>query len=187
MASNKRHKATGVFVVVCIVTLGGGIWWVMKTNNSPAIGHIQAVKTIAMQSAQTDDIPQTFSGTYIDLSYPPSYHIVPMQLTGNRLEAIELAGKKHQQLIISISLAPSSLGEDSSVRLRRLSPSIYKEESWHLGDDTGLVFTNISSGFEKTAFVIHKNYEAAITFSDPLGQDQANDFDAITHNITWHE
>lgn len=184
--SSSRKKT--IIVVVILLLVGIAIWWAIKIVSEPAVGNVQMGIPGPEKNPQVDNLPdQTFKGEYFSFTYPGTYRKLPLKLTGDRLEAVNLIGIDSPRKELSVSVAPGAITDNSAISFRRLDKTLYTEESMTLGNDQSLLFTKRKEGFEKAAFVPHNNLVVSIVLTDSGDRDLGSDFEQVISSFAWKD
>jgi hypothetical protein len=165
------------------VLLGGGILFLLAivmighSLSSPAEGSIKDSAPVSSAPAKAPGQVRT-DGKYISFVHRDDIKQVPAdQPGGNELEVFNLVRKPwpYWYLNIGISRLPSgNIADDGSYNMRALNPGRYKLEHWSLNSTNVAVFSDLSGGYSKAAFVSHgdKLLTAAISSDDAAKVDQ---------------
>ena len=188
-----------IFFILCII--GAGIYYYLSHLHDGSITADQKQKAIEAllgrrpvltQPAQKTTWTQ-YRGQYFSVAYPPAAtiytHAVSSPSAG-LLEILQFQSKEAPRYFFTIQVIPRnsihSLGDLPGVRMRSLSPDIYKEKNDAIAGQSAMTFLKEDDqNVEKTAFIYSqgREYSLAITGVSP---QILNIFTTIAGNFVLH-
>ena len=158
-------KRTVTKNVLLLALIGGGFGAACIALLRFADGPSKASTTKVMAGVigtptPTPDTTAQVQGQYAGFSYPGYFDAVSQSKTdSNALEQFSIADKADYRVSIQASVRPLPVGglnEDSSYRLRSISPAAYKQSDVLAGQDRAVLMAKVDTT-EQTLFVPHAN------------------------------
>ncbi len=173
--SKGRRKIVLFLLLVGIFSVGAYYIWYMVQK--PSIGTIKPGTLPAEpESFAQNSEKKLYKGKYITFSYPGSYseksHDVPKD--GPVKEKIIFSGDESQgkRMAIMVEERPEkNLDASPSFQMRVKDPKRYEKEIRETGNDTKVIFTKNSQGFEMTAFFMKRNLLVSVSVTSSIHLD----------------
>ncbi len=189
--SHWGHYVSLVFFILLV----GAVWAVYKFAQQPAEGTIRAGASEAKVVGVVDDVPATFTGTYISFMYGNKYVLKSDELSTGTADVIlerayltEISSFSKKINLTVRSLPSQNLADDPDYLLRENTPRRYKKETFSLGKNSGVFFLPADdSQFEKTFFMLNNDKIATLVITAPGAVDNLlnAEADAMAKSLTW--
>jgi len=188
MKLRKRPPKVLIIVVVILLVPAIGGWLAWRTLNGPTAAPVSQPSSAA--ATESTPVTHSLTGHYFAVRYPSEFTTVN-EITSqdpNSLEQYRLGATAHgvTTAVISIAKQPAAgLGDDSSYKLRKIQPDVYRESTETYGTNQATVMTK-QDGSETTAFIVKSPYLAtiAVTSSSPV-RSSADSLKGLAAAFQW--
>jgi hypothetical protein len=186
----KRH----LLIIILILIVGLLIIFGIKSINGNSVGTFQTGN-----SKSTKNVPvpakvvmMPVKNKYASFFYPSDVSTYPSnKAVYPTLLDLNYVSHGFSTTYISISILDISgdnLATNNAYQTRKLNPSVYKQTSLEINGQAITVMTsNDASGYNEIAFLVSPKWQAIISLSNDLGQqDQKAQTAAIDILKSWH-
>lgn len=180
-----------LILALCMVVVVAYAVWLFR---HPATGVVRVIEPAPTQVQQEAILsPSRFDGRYVSFSYPSAYAPREAQTDAVSFEKGVFVATGSASRTIAFSVMDGRGKRLDDIPAYRLRDDVRKKEyvrENRSGENSldAVVFTKQESGYEKTAFIIHKDIIMTLsvssqTFADPERIEQ--DFEAVLSSIRF--
>lgn len=192
--SKTHHISRNIFLFLLLAAISGAVI-VYFYAQKPAQGIIKVAAQDQTTQNKQVDVLGVFTGKYLSFMYGSSYVLKSDNVTDGAgaviLEQAYLSENSaiSQKIALTVRNLPThNLDDCPDFQMRTLKPERYRKENFSLGDMSGTSFKVIDQGtFEKSFFLLHKDYLAIITLMAPALADEKleNEANSVIKSISW--
>lgn len=182
---NKVYRL--LLLVVIIVILLFILFSITKRYfNSPSVGTINSTTTNTPKATSL----LSAEGKTFTFSYDSAFRPVQSDSLGSGdVEKFNYVAMQTSPWNLGIqirNLASGQISNDGSYNLRKTNPKVYTEQLVTLNSNVAYIMTSNAGGYNKTAFIVHKNLDAAITLTSNSSADSQKLDDALNQILfSW--
>ncbi len=185
-----RRKNKLIIWTVVLVVIGGSIFYLLRSLNSPAEGTVYQTTAQASEPLELKD----FKGQYFTTKYPGRYSLQKNQNPSASLESWILIA--HQvlgegpgsKIAVTVASLPSGGAKESSpYKLFESQPETYTIGIPNFSNEPVIIATRVNAGYEQTALWAHGKNMAIISLTSGQKTDQLEEeLETILNNLVWN-